>query len=287
MKGIILAGGSGTRMYPLTIATSKHLLPIYDKPMIYYPLSILMLSDVKDILIITTPEDLPRYKSLLGDGIKLGINLSYKIQDKPNGIGEAFLIGEDFIGDDSVILILGDNIFYGNQFSTTVSKSINDNEGATIFAYQVNDPQRFGVVEIDDNFYATSIEEKPDSPKSNYAVTGLYIYDNTVVDISKSIKPSDRGELEITAVNNEYLKQGKLKVEVLTRGFAWLDTGTHSSLLQASLFMEALENNQKMKVACVEEISLDKGWITDVELGKIASSYNNEYGEYLRGLIDK
>ncbi len=286
MKGIILAGGSGTRMYPLTVATSKQLLPVYDKPMIYYPLSVLMLANIKDILIITTPHDLSRYELLFGNGSKFGMNFEYSVQEKPRGLADAFIVGKDFIGDDDVTLILGDNIFYGNQMSVLLSKAIDGNEGATLFAYQVRNPSDFGVVEFDADMNALSIEEKPENPKSNYAVTGLYVFDNSVINIAKNIKPSERGELEITSVNNEYLNNKNLKVITLTRGFAWLDTGSHTNLIRASQFMETLERNQSLKVACVEEIAWEKGWITDEMLLRISSEYKNDYGKYLRRLIE-
>ena len=288
MKGIVLAGGSGTRLHPITRGVSKHLLPVYDKPMIYYPISVLMLADIRDILIITTPQDLSSYKRLLGDGRDFGINFSYVIQDKPNGLAEAFILGEDFIGDDNVALILGDNIFYGQGFSPTLQVAKSRKSGATVFGYAVKDPGRFGVVEFDANKRAISIEEKPLKPKSNMAVTGLYFYDNSVVEIAKSIKPSDRGELEITSINDIYLKQGNLNVEVLGRGFAWLDTGTHESLLEASHFVQTIELRQGYKIACLEEIAFSKGWLSVDELAKAAKKMGkNGYGDYLQELMSE
>ncbi len=286
MKGIVLAGGSGTRLYPITKGVSKQLLPVYDKPMIYYPLSTLMLAGIKDILIITTPEDNESFKRLLGDGSDFGINLKYAVQDAPNGLAEAFIIGEDFIGGDSCCLVLGDNIYYGHHFSDTLINAFNQKEGATVFGYHVRDPERFGVVEFDKNFKALSIEEKPENPKSNWAVTGLYFYDNKVVEYAKKIKPSHRGELEITSINQLYLEAETLKVELLGRGFAWLDTGTHESLSDASTFIQTIENRQGLKVACLEEIAWSKGWLSDDELREKGNLMaKNEYGQYLLQLL--
>jgi glucose-1-phosphate thymidylyltransferase len=289
MKGIILAGGSGTRLYPVTIGVCKQLLPIYDKPMIYYPLSVLMLSGIKDILIISTPQDLPRFINIFSDGSHLGLNFSYKEQAHPGGIAEAFLLGEKFIGDDTVCLVLGDNIFYGHGFTGLLKKAINDVEtrgGATIFGYYVNDPERYGVVEFDKESKVLSVEEKPKAPKSKYAVTGLYFYDREVVQISKKIQPSKRGELEITDVNREYLEKENLRVELMGRGYAWLDTGTHESLLEAGEFISTIEKRQGLKIACIEEIAYKLGYIDKDQLSKLAHHLNhNEYGKYLMRLI--
>ena len=290
MKGIILAGGSGTRLYPITLGTSKQLLPVYDKPMIYYPLSVLMLAGIRDILIITTPEDEASFKRALGGGEQFGINLSYAIQPNPDGLAQAFIIGEEFIGDDSVCLVLGDNIFYGQGFTPKLreaAKNTESNGGATVFGYQVKDPERFGVVEFDEQHKAISIEEKPFNPKSNFAVTGLYFYDNEVIKIAKAVKPSVRGEVEITDVNRAYLQQGNLNVELLGRGFAWLDTGTHESLLEAAQFVETIEKRQGYKIACLEEIAFNHGWLDKKLLEKQAEDLRkNGYGEYLKALVD-
>lgn len=287
MKGIILAGGSGTRLDPLTKAVSKQLMPIYDKPMIYYPMSTLMLAGIKDILIISTPTDTPRFEQLFGDGHELGLNIEYKVQENPDGLAQAFIIGEEFIGDDSVCLILGDNIYYGGGMSKMLQRAAAKQEGATVFGYHVNDPERFGVVEFDDNMRAVSIEEKPELPKSNYAVTGLYFYDNKVVEIAKSIQPSERGELEITDVNKAYLDAGELEVELMGRGFAWLDTGTHESLLEAATFIETIEKRQNLKVACLEEISYRMGYISREKLLELAQPLKkNGYGQYLLRLSE-
>jgi glucose-1-phosphate thymidylyltransferase len=288
MKGIILAGGSGTRLYPITKGVSKQLLPVYDKPMIYYPLSVLMLAGIKEILIISTPEDLPNFEKLLGDGSDIGLQLSYAVQPSPDGLAQAFIIGEDFIGTDDVCLVLGDNIFYGYGFSKTLQNARkNVVEGkSTVFGYYVNDPERYGVAEFDDEGVVTSIEEKPVNPKSNYAVVGLYFYTNEVLQIAKTIKPSDRGELEITTVNQEYLKNKNLKVQLLGRGFAWLDTGTHDSLMEAGQFIETIEKRQGLKVACLEEIAFRMGYIDNVQVKKLAEPLKkNAYGQYLLNLL--
>lgn len=285
MKGIILAGGSGTRLYPLTKSISKQIMPIYDKPMIYYPLSVLMLANIRDILIISTPRDLPLFKELLGDGSDLGINLEYKVQEKPNGLAEAFLIGEEFIGSDNVALILGDNIFYGSGFTGLLEEASTLKKGAVIFGYPVKDPKAYGVVEFDEAGKAISLEEKPKVPKSNYAIPGLYFYDNTVIEKAKNVKPSARGEIEITSVNEMYLSEGKLNVKNLGRGTAWLDTGTHEALLEAANFVQTVQNRQGLYIACIEEIAYQKNWISEVKLNKLAEPMiKTAYGQYLIGL---
>ncbi len=287
MKGIVLAGGSGTRLYPITKGVSKQLLPVYDKPMIYYPLSVLMLAGIKDILIITTPEDIDGYKRLLDDGNQIGVNISYAVQESPDGLAQAFIIGEEFIGDDSVCLVLGDNIFYGQGFVEKLKNAASQLAGASVFGYQVKDPERFGVVEFDNNFRALSIEEKPEKPKSNWAVTGLYFYDNSVIELAKKVKPSSRGELEITTINQMYLEQGNLNVELLGRGFTWLDTGTHDSLIEAGQFVQTIEHRQGLKVACLEEISYKNGWLSKSKLIEISDSLNKTgYGQYLKYIIE-
>ena len=287
-KGIILAGGSGTRLYPITKGVSKQLLPIYDKPMIYYPLSVLMLAGIREVLIISTPDDIDGFKRLLGDGSELGVDISYAVQPSPDGLAQAFILGEDFIGDSNVCLVLGDNIFYGQGFTPLLRQAVNRQKGATVFGYQVKDPERFGVVEFDDEKRAISIEEKPVKPRSNYAVTGLYFYDNDVINIAKQVKPSERGELEITTVNQMYMERGDLNVELLGRGFAWLDTGTHESLLEAAQFVETIEKRQGYKVACLEEIALNNGWLTKQQVLTAGQSMSkNAYGQYLMSLVEE
>lgn len=288
MKGIVLAGGSGTRLYPITKGISKQLLPIYDKPMIYYPLSVLMLSGIREILLISTPEDMPAYQRLLGDGSNFGIKLTYTVQPSPDGLAQAFIIGEQFIGNDDVCLVLGDNIYFGESFGKKLERAVNQTSGATIFGYQVTDPESFGVVEFDGENRAISIEEKPKEPKSNYAVTGLYFYDNDVVQMAKQVKPSARGELEITSINQMYLEKGKLNVELLGRGFAWLDTGTHESLLEASHFVHTIEKRQGLKVACLEEIAYRKGWLSRDELSELIKPLlKTGYGQYIKRLLSE
>ena len=286
-KGIILAGGSGTRLYPLTLAISKQIMPVYDKPMIYYPLSILMQSDIREVLIITTPRDSETFKTLLGDGSQWGMKFEYKIQEKPNGLAEAFIIGEDFIGEDNVAMILGDNMFYGEHLAEKLKQANERENEATIFGYYVKDPRAYGVVEIDEKGNAVSIEEKPAEPKSNYAVTGLYFYDNKVIEIAKKVKPSARGELEITTVNEEYMKRGQLKVEKLGRGMTWFDTGTHDALIETASFVQTIQKRQGLQICCPEEIAFDKGWISAEELSKLADKYmKTDYGKYLKDVAE-
>lgn len=288
MKGIILAGGKGTRLYPLTISVSKQLLPIYDKPMIYYPISILMLAGIKEVLIISTPNDIPLYKKLLGDGKKLGMNFNYKIQDNPKGLADAFILGEKFIGNDDVCLILGDNIFYGQGLTELLENATNNKKGATIFGYPVNNPMEFGVVEFDEAGKVLSIEEKPQIPKSNYAVPGLYFYDNKVINIAKSVKPSARGEIEITSINNEYLSRGELKVEIMRRGMTWLDTGEPSNMMKAGMFVETIQERQGLYIACLEEIAWRQGFINDEQLKSLGENLKQtEYGKYILALLQK
>ena len=287
MKGIVLAGGSGTRLYPITKGVSKQLLPIYDKPMIYYPISVLMLAGIKDVLIISTPDDIESFQRSLGDGSDFGIHLEYAVQPSPDGLAQAFIIGEKFIGTSSVCLVLGDNIFYGQGFTPMLHEAVSRQKGATVFGYQVKDPERFGVVAFDENKRVISLEEKPNHPKSNFAVTGLYFYDNNVIDIAKQVTPSERGELEITTINQAYMKRGQLNVELLGRGFAWLDTGTHESLLEASQFVETIEKRQGYKVACLEEIAYNNGWLSKQQVLKVAKNMNkNSYGQYLLDLVE-
>ena len=287
MRGIILAGGSGTRLHPVTQAVSKQLLPVYDKPMVYYPLASLMQAGIQDVLIISTPQDTPRFQQLLGDGSQWGMNLSYAIQESPDGLAQAFIIGSEFIGNDDCALVLGDNVFHGQNLRKSLQNAGSKDKGATVFAYPVNDPERYGVVEFDDNWNALSLEEKPIEPKSNFAVTGLYFYDNRVVDVARNVKPSERGELEITDVNKQYLEWGALSVEVFDRGVAWLDMGTHESLLQASMFIETIENRQGLKVACLEEIAFLNGYISDDILAEAANRYSKSgYGKYLQQVLD-
>jgi glucose-1-phosphate thymidylyltransferase len=287
VKGIVLAGGSGTRLYPITYGVSKHLLPVFDKPMIYYPLSVLMLAGIKEIMIITTPIDIASFKRLLGDGSEFGVKLTYAVQKSPDGLAQAFILGEDFIGEDPVCLILGDNIFYGQGFSLKLRQVANRSTGATVFGYQVKDPERFGVVEFDRDQQVTSIVEKPRNPRSNFAVTGLYFYDNDVIQIAKDVRPSERGELEITDINQAYLERGLLNVELLGRGFAWLDTGTHESLFEATSFVQVIENRQGLKIACIEEIAFENGWLSADQLRKKAEVLNgSHYGNYLLGLLN-